>query len=475
MIEFTADGPFSGSKADPLFPDRVRVIGLGQAGAAVCDQLVLHGRPGQDIWVFDSDQQTIEASVVPNRHLLGEAIVHGLGCSGDLDLAREIVRQDAAKLANTMRDCDFVILVVALASSTGMALAEHLTQLGRHSGAKVIALGVQPFSFEGAVKRERAINAIATLRTECDSVLVVSHDRLDANPSAPRNIRHCFHLMHQLMAQAVQALAQVVCKRGLIQLSFADVRSLYARYQGAEALENCWIAHVDGDIHDSTAELMDRLFNNPVLADESIWKLVDHAIVAVGGTRDLGLSDVQEMVGAFKERLQTDVAIATSASLDEEHHDRVRMTVLLAMTAPIPAEADTKPAADSPQSAKTIQPAPRVLGDTVPLPTLPLKKSKSIMAKSTLAPEPAVKPAPEMPAPIKAKPVPQMLPAVAIVEETTILEPEVELAPLPDEEPLELPALRYVEAKQEEMHETIYRGENLDQPTFRRRRLAIRL
>ena len=158
MIEFTADGPFSAAKADPLFPDRVRVIGLGQTGAAVCDQLVLHGRPGQDIWVFDSDQQTIEASVVPNRHLLGQSTVHGLGCSGDLDLAREIVRQDAAKLAETMRGCDFVILVVALASSTGMALAEHLTQLGRRSGREGDrASACSHYAFEGWAKRERSI------------------------------------------------------------------------------------------------------------------------------------------------------------------------------------------------------------------------------------------------------------------------------------------------------------------------------
>ena len=87
MIEFTPDGPFS-EKADQLFPGRVRVIGVGQTGAAVCDQLVLHGRPAQDLWVFDSDQLTIEGSVVPNRHLLGHSLVHGLGCNGDIELAR---------------------------------------------------------------------------------------------------------------------------------------------------------------------------------------------------------------------------------------------------------------------------------------------------------------------------------------------------------------------------------------------------
>jgi cell division protein FtsZ len=489
MIEFNADGPFS-EKADPLFPDRVRIIGLGQTGASVCDQLVLHGRPGQDIWVFDTDQQTIEASVVPNRQLLGRDTVHGLGCSGDLDLAREIVAREAVKLADPAQGCDFLILVVGLASATGLALAEHLMQLGRHAGAKVIVLGVQPFAFEGWGRRERSIAAITTLRAEADSVLVLSHDRLHASPGTSKNIRHSFHLMHQLLAQAAQALAQIVCKRGLIQLSFADVRSLYGRYEGAEALENCWIAHVEGDIHDTTADLIERLFNSPLLGDESIWKLVDHAIVAVGGTRDLGLSDVQEMVGAFQRRLDTDIAIATSASLDDEHHDRVRMTVLLAMTAPVAAPAPEKPATKTGATG----PLPRRLGDTAPLPALnaaPAKKNKPAPAKSA---EPK-------PTPVLKKPQPKPAPLpVAEIESLEPIEDEFpadahafaeEPAPaiLPDEEPSEeTPATRRTEAKQEEMqfegptrgrfektHETIYRGENLDQPTFRRRRLAIKL
>jgi cell division protein FtsZ len=333
MIEFTADGPFS-EKADQLFPGRVRVIGLGQTGAAVCDQLVLHGRPGQDLWVFDSDQLSIEGSVVPNRHLLGRALVHGLGCNGDVELAREIVALEEARLAPASRGCDFLILAFGLAGATGVALAERLIESGHEAGAKVIVIGVQPFGFEGSARRERSIAAIAELRKEADSVLVLAHDRIAENPATVKNIRHGFHLMHQLMAGMTQALSQIVCKRGLIQLSFADVRSLYGRYAGTEVLENCWAAHVEGDIHDRTEDLVSALMAATLLADESIWKRVDHAIVAVSGTRDLGLSDVQEMVSALKDRMPADIPIATSASLDEELHDKVRITVLLATTAP---------------------------------------------------------------------------------------------------------------------------------------------
>ena len=108
MIEFTQDGPFA-DKADPLFPDRVRIVGLGLTGAAVCDQLILHGRPNQDVWVFDTDQQAVEGSIVAERHLLGMDVVHGMGCNGDLDLAREVVVMEEKRLAEVAYGCDFLV------------------------------------------------------------------------------------------------------------------------------------------------------------------------------------------------------------------------------------------------------------------------------------------------------------------------------------------------------------------------------
>ena len=478
MIEFTQDGPFA-DKADQLFPDRVRVIGLGQAGAAVCDQLILHGRPAQDLWVFDSDQLSIEASVVPNRYLLGRSLVHGLGCGGDIELAREIVALEEEHLMPVTRGCDFLVLVLGLAGATGVAMAERLVEMGREAGAKVIVVGVQPFACEGWARREKSIQAIATLRREAESVLVLSNERLSENDATKKNIRHGFHLMNQLLAKTTQTLAQVVCKRGLIQLSFADVRSLYGRYVGSEPLENCWVAHVEGGIHDCTEELIEELLEGPLLKDESIWKQIDHAIVAVSGTCNLGLSDVQEMVSALQDRLPVNIPIATSASLDDESHDKVRMSVLFAMTAPIAVtEAGANDKSTAPAKRKS-----RPLAETTPLP-----------AKMELE-SPMTEPVPSKPKisrQSKAKPAP-------VPVENELAQEEEILPALEKDETVPLPAAakpsaastrtgrRFV-AKQEEMqfeaptrgrfektHETMYRGENLDQPTFRRRGLKIKV
>jgi cell division protein FtsZ len=468
MIEFTQDGPFA-EKVDHLFPDRVRILGLGQTGAAVCDQLVLHGRPAQDLWVFDSDQLTIEGSVVPNRHLLGNKLVHGLGCNGDIALAREIVVQEENQLAHVVRGCDFLVLILGLAGATGVALAERLIELTREAGAKVIVIGVQPFGFEGWTRREKSIEAIAALRREADSVLVMSHDRLAEHPATVKNIRHGFHLMHGLVAKTAQALAQIVCKRGLIQLSFADVRSLYGRYAGSEVLENCWVAHVEGDMRDCPEDLVAELLEGPLLSDEAIWKQIDHAIVAVSGTRHLGLLDVQEMVSVLKDRLPANIPIATSASLDEENNDKVRMSILLAMTAPV-----TTMAGD--------------LSPAVAMKNRPIAETGPMPAKGELEPpipQPLPKPK-KVESPSKVKPAPVPVENHVVAEEPEALTLEAEPTVMPGKGSARTKR-RFV-AKQEEMqfetptrgrfektHETMYRGENLDQPTFRRRGLKIKV
>ncbi len=162
------------------------------------------------------------------------------------------------------RGCDFLILVLGLAGATGVALAERFIELGHEAGAKVIVVGVQPFAFEGCAAprtiHRRPSPSCARKPTASSSSRTTASRKI--RPRS-KNIRHGFHLMHQLMAQTAQALAQVVCKRGLIQLSFADVRSLYGRYAGSEVLENCWAAHVEGDIHDRTEDLVARTARQP--------------------------------------------------------------------------------------------------------------------------------------------------------------------------------------------------------------------
>jgi cell division protein FtsZ len=215
---------------------------------------------------------------------------------------------------------------------------------------------------------------------------------------------------------------------------------------------------VEGDLHDRPGDLADQLMACPLLSEESVWKQVDHAIIALGGSRSLGLSDVQEMVEALKDRLPANLPLVASASLDEEDHDKVRLTLLLAMTAPVAASAEEKPAEEKVAAREPREPEPAAMES---------------------APEPAKEPVKKIvrPAPAQPEPVPLLIES-----------PIEEISPAPAIAKASGPAPGRFIAKQEEMqfegpprgrfekaHETIYNGENLDIPTFRRRRLVIRL
>jgi cell division protein FtsZ len=289
--------------------------------------------------------------------------------------------------------------------------------------------------------------------------------------------------MHQALAQTAQALAQIVGKRGLVQLSFADVRSLYGRYAGSEALENCWAAHVEGDIHDQSEDLVEHLLAGPLLIDESVWKHVDHAVAVVSGTRALGLSDVQELIAALKDRLPKNISLATSACLEEEGHDKVRLTLLLAMTSAAPAPA--APAEKTPEKKPIARKTPK----TKTQPLAPVAPAKP--ASATAADKPA--PAAAKPAPVKriSHPAPPVVTKAIPMPEPEgpmFVEEEMPAPVMASAQPVSMTATRKFIAKQEEMQfdlptrgrferteETIHNGENLDLPTFRRRGLAIRL
>jgi len=460
MIEIKQDGPFGYPKSESQ-PARVRIIGLGQTGVNALDQIVIHGHETHDLWTIDTDQQALDGSVVKEKILLGSELTHGMGCGGDAELAEEVAEVSESQLSYAVSGCDYVIVALGLGGGTGTALAPDLVKLAQKEGAKVIVLATLPFSFEGRRRQEQAQQTLKELRSRCDAVLVFANDRLVGLAQQTPNIRHSFHVLNQVMAQTIETLAQVLCKRALIQLTFADVRSLFGRYTGLEALENCWAGAQEVDIAEGPEALVQGLMAGPFFSSP-VWEEADHAMVCLTGGHDLSLAEVQGVLGKLQQQLPPHFTIATGANLDENCEGKLRLTLLLAKTK-LPAGAAATEAPAKPRKK------------SVPRP-----------------PEPEVEVEPE---------TVMEEPAIAEMEEELMLEEEEEVSNAPADA---LEALmsdpnppakggksgkpRKHLAKQEELPfeasnrgrfekslETIYRGENLDQPTFRRRRLQIRL
>lgn len=461
MIDFSVDGPLG---TEPQTGNRLRVIGLGQAGIGALDQIVMYGLDQYDLLVVDTDQQTLEGSVVKQRMLLGETITRGMGCSGDHELGAEVAAASEEELREATSDCDYLILTLSFGGATAGMLAPQLIKAATKQNVKTIVIGTMPFAFESRRRQANAMRTVAQLRRCADSVMVFASDRFSTLPEVNGNIRQGFHFINQLTARSIESLAQVLSKKGLIQLSFADVRSLYGCLANTSLTENCWAGWAEIDNTQKLTELIDNVLDSPLLGKEA-WEQADRAIVSISGGTKMSLVQVQKVLNELQTRLPDNFPVAASATMEENCKGTLRMTVLLAKTK-VP-----EGTVEEIESTKS----PEVLPDTVALPNLAeLQSHAAANEELDNATDEAESEIPDL------------------------SEAELELNhsqrhQLDQGNGSELPIPRHGRtkkyiARQEELPfeaghrgrfeksiETIYEGENLDQPTFRRQKLAIRL
>jgi cell division protein FtsZ len=462
MIEINEDGPLGGQQQPAI---RLRLIGLGQAGIGSLDQIVMYGLDQYDMLVVDTDQQTLDGSIVKEKLLLGADKTRGLGCGGDQELATEIMADCEEKMKPAVIGCDHLIVTLAFGGATASAAAIQLVREASKLNIRTIVIGTLPFEFESRRRQTLAARTIKQLRSMADAVLVFSTDRVTRLPQANGNVRQGFHVVNQLVGHGIESIAQILSKRGLIQLGFADIRSLFGCLPQGTVVENCWAGWGQIDSPREIGQLVSQAMDSPLLSPE-VWEQADHAIVCLSGGKNLSLVQVQNILAELQKQLPENFSVATGATLEESCKDKLRLTILLART--------KAPVEEVPIPEETAQ---TFVHDTVPLPNM-----AELQAKAQVQPEPEAE---EESAPEESG-------------ETAAAESMLQPAPMAmrgkgtkaDDLEFLVPRgkpKKYI-AKQEELQfdgshrgrfeksiETIYEGENLDQPTFRRRKLAIRL
>lgn len=568
MIEFNIDGP-CGTEANGRVP--LRVIGIGQTGISTLDQLVLHGHHQFDLWALDTDMQTLDGSVIREKMLLGREAMHGMGSSGEAEMARECLIENVEELKLAASGCQHLAIVVGLGGGTGAALAPHLVDLAVEDGARVVVFAATPFGFETRRRHDQAQRALSRMRANADAVLVFGNDQLLDLEAGRTNLRHAFPHMDRLMGSCLDSLGQMMVSDGLINLSFADMRSLFGRFAGTEVMQNCWAGCGDTAAADGAEMLVDDILASPFIP-EDVLEHADHAMLCLTGGADMSLQEVQAVVAELKTRLPEDFPIATNANMDPEAQGRLRGALMLSVTrtpldaVPVSEEAlpgeelpfaqegpaaetePTMPVAPVPPP-KPVMPVEKHVsvssGDTQPIELPPVfvaaeteadveeplevmahdaatageedevetlpemraddfaeafdaeddewdaeqagaepitaaaavappKVSPLIEAQEAAGPEPEfeqeqIVAAPAMPATVKAEPEVEMKGQLPLMHEPVIL-PDANSG-----RQGELQLEQVSRGRFEKTQETIYNGENLDQPTFRRRGLVVRL
>ena len=303
----------------PLQP---KVIGLGGAGASIVRRLQAANLAGLALAVVDTDESVLAVSSVPDRTLLGAALMRGVGAAGDPALGREAALADPDKIAALVKDCDLVFLVGGLGGGTGAGVAPVVAEAATRAGALVLAFVTLPFSFERG-RVAAAEDSLRTLRAGCDAVLPLPNDILLQAAAEHENARHAFARADEWIGRAVRSVWTMLSRPGLIPLDLARLQQAFAT-RGGRTLFGLGQGAGPAAVADAVASLRQC----PLLQSPEFARKAYRLLVSILGGPGLTLQDVATLMDAVAEQFGRDPLVIPGAAIDDAMGDRVEIVVL---------------------------------------------------------------------------------------------------------------------------------------------------
>jgi cell division protein FtsZ len=301
---------------------RIKVIGVGGGGGNAVNRMVVHAGLGDvEFIVANTDQQALENSPAPVRVQIGAELTKGLGAGADPNIGRAAALEDTDKLLEVLEGADMVFVTTGLGGGTGTGAAPVIASLANQMGALTVAVVTKPFRFEG---RKRALQAEAGLRELADAVdtmIAIPNERLLATVDRAATMGHAFGTADDVLRQAIQGISDLILVPGLINLDFADVKTIMSRM--GLAIMGTGIA--EGP--DRARMAATAAVSSPLLEDAS----VDGArgvIINVTGGPDLTLTEVSEASEIVYSAAHEEANIIFGAVVDPTMEGRVKITVI---------------------------------------------------------------------------------------------------------------------------------------------------
>ncbi|MFH1067795.1 MAG: hypothetical protein V1746_07825 [bacterium] len=446
MIEFKNNGPFVKDNDESESP-RVKIIGVGSAGVNALDQMVLDEYGQESLISVDTHRPTLDGSVVEKTILIGARLLKGLGMGGDADLVKDLTEEDWKLVRAELKGTNIGILVFGLGGGTGGSVTAQIADILREEGASVILLAVSPLSCEGARRSNQARQQASILRSKADAFFLFSNNRLAVLADADDDARDIFKAMNVSLGAACKTVASLLGRRGLVQLDISDLKSLAGQCAGlAGELENCWIGAAEAGGASRSHAVVEHVINSPLFRDGAAWSAGDKALAYVEGGEDLSVSEFQELVERLKGELP-DIHLAAGAAISPTRTGLLSLTLFIARSGEDVVVTEELPAAPASVEKTDDQPAASPSENT--------PASLSVKTKM-FAPLPVAETEKEDSSKIGKRQS----------------RPQRYFAAEQDEFPFDSKILR---GRFEKSDPTILNGQNLDQPTFLRLGLKIRL
>ncbi len=351
---------------------QVKVIGVGGGGGNAVDRMVARdlGGGGVDFMVANTDLQALSQNAAPVQLQIGAKLTNGLGAGADPQIGERAALEDTEQLLAALAGADVVFVTTGLGGGTGTGAAPIVTSLASELGALTIAVVTLPFTFEGRIRARRAQQGLARLRSAADSVITIPNDRLLMAIDRNTSVTQAFEMVDEVLHQAVRGIADLILVPGLINLDFADVKTIMS------AKGTALMGTGTGEGENRAVNAATLAVSSPMLEQAGL----DGArsiIVNISGGGDLSMMEASEAAATVQEAAHEEANIIFGAVIDPELEERVKVTVIATeFQRESDAEQESQVAADQSEVAvgqasppvSTAHPAPRAEAINAPTP-----------------------------------------------------------------------------------------------------------
>ncbi len=306
----------SGGVTEPM----LRVVGVGGAGVNAVNRMIEAEVEGVEFIAINTDMQSLEGSAAHTRVHIGSDLTRGLGSGSNPELGQAAALESYDELKGYLKGSDMVFITAGSGGGTGTGAAPIVARISREIGALTVGIVTKPFSFEGARRGEQADQGVEELAREVDTLIVIPNSRLLSVLDKSTSMVEAFRVADDVLRQGVQGISDLITLPGLINLDFADVRTIMSG--AGQALLG--IGMGTGDRRGMDA--VEHAIESPLL--ETSLEGARSILLSVTGGRDLSLWEVNEAAKAVAEAAHPEANIIFGAMVDEKVEDQVWVTVV---------------------------------------------------------------------------------------------------------------------------------------------------
>ncbi len=299
---------------------QIKVIGVGGGGSNAVNRMIQANIHGVEFIAVNTDAQALLLSQAPRKLRIGDKLTKGLGVGGDPARGQKAAEESSEELLEALRDADMVFVTAGMGGGTGTGASPIIAQIAKDVGALTIGVVTKPFSFEGAKRRQVAEDGIAMLRDKVDTLISIPNDRLLQIADKKTTIEQAFRLADDVLRQGIQGISELITVPGLINLDFADVRTIMA--EGGSALMA--IGRGSGDtraVEAAKSAIASQLLDVSIEGAKGI-------LFNVRGGSDLTLFEVNEAAEIIAKAADADANIIFGAVIDPQMQGEIQITVI---------------------------------------------------------------------------------------------------------------------------------------------------